>query len=204
MRKIITTTFVTLDGVMQAPGGPEEDTSNGFKWGGWQAAIPMDEMMGARFGAIIAAPFELLLGRKTYDIFAGYWPTAKKDNEVAVPFNSTKKYVVTHTPFDPAWNNSICISGDVVGELKKLKEEDAPDLWVWGSGNLIQTLLEHHLIDRMHLWIYPLTIGSGQRLFTHGTQPEKFNLVESKISTSGVILATYEPAGPFKPGRMDA
>ncbi len=202
MRKIITTTFVTLDGVMQAPGGPEEDTSGGFTYGGWQAAIPMDKMMGATLGAIMSAPFEMLLGKVTYDIFASYWPHAKTDSEVAVPFNRTRKYVVSHEPFDPAWNNSVAISGDVVAQIQKLKEEDGPDLWVWGSGNLIQTLLEHHLVDRMHLWIYPLTIGSGKRLFASGTQAEQFKLVESKISSTGVILATYEPAGGFKPGRM--
>jgi dihydrofolate reductase len=203
MRKIITTTFVTLDGVMQAPGGPEEDTSNGFKWGGWQAAVPMDEMMSSTLSAVMAAPFELLLGKTTYNIFAAYWPHAKKDNEVAIPFNSTKKYVVSHTSFKPAWHNSACITGDVVKHIQKLKEENGPDVWVWGSGNLIQTLLKHHLIDRMHVWIYPITIGSGKKLFTDGTQAEKFNLIESKISNTGVILATYEPAGDFKPGRVD-
>ncbi len=203
MRKIVTMTFVTLDGVMQAPGAPEEDTSSGFKWGGWQAAVPMDEMMGSMLSAVMAAPFELLLGKTTYDIFAGYWPHAKTDNEVAVPFNSTKKYAVSDVVFEPVWNNSVCISGaGVVEQIKKLKNEDGPDLWVWGSGNLIQTLLKHHLIDRMHLWIYPLTIGSGKRLFEEGTQPEQFKVVELKTSSTGVILATYEPAGPFTPGRM--
>ncbi len=203
MRKIITTTFVTLDGVMQAPGGPEEDPSNGFKYGGWQAAVPLDEMMGSALSAVMGAPFELLLGRNTYEIFASYWPHAKTDHEVAIPFNSTRKYVVSGESFEPAWQNSVCITGDVVEQLHDLKRADGPDLWVWGSGNLIQTLLEHHLIDRMHLWIYPLTIGSGKRLFTDGTQAEKFELVESKISSTGVILATYQPAGGFKTGRVD-
>src|SRR5262249_40413778 len=168
MRKIITTTFVTLDGVMQAPGGPEEDTSSGFKYGGWQAGIDMDEMMGTTLSAIMNAPFELLLGRTTYDIFASYWPHAKTKHEVAQPFNATKKYVVWHKSFETAWNNSTCITGDVPAALRKLKEEDAPDLWVWGSGNLIQTLLAENLIDRMHLWIYPITLGSGKRLFQDG------------------------------------
>ncbi len=203
MRKIITTTFVTLDGVMQAPGGPEEDTSNGFKYGGWQVAVSMDEMMGSTLSAAMNAPFELLLGRTTYDIFAAYWPTAQTDNEVAVPFNSTKKYVVSHTPFEPDWKNSVCITGDVVEQLQKLKEEDGPDLWVWGSGNLIQTLLKHNLIDRMHLWIYPLTIGSGKRLFNDGTHAQQFALIESKVSSTGVIIATYEPVEGFKTGRVD-
>jgi dihydrofolate reductase len=202
MRKIITTTFVTLDGVMQAPGGPEEDTSSGFKYGGWQAGIEMDEMMGSTLSKAMAAPFELLLGRKTYDIFAGYWPHAKTDSEVAIPFNKTRKYVVSHSALDPAWNNSICITGDVVAQIEKLKEEDGPTLWVWGSGNLIQTLLKHHLIDQMQLWIYPITLGSGKKLFEEGTGPQKFDLVESKISSTGVILATYEPVDGFKTGRM--
>ena len=194
---------MTLDGVMQAPGGPEEDTSNGFKYGGWQAAVPFDEMMGSTLSRIMGAPFELLLGRTTYEIFASYWPHAKTDHEVAKPFNNTKKYVVSHESFEPSWRNSHCITGTVVEHIKKLKEEKGPDLWVWGSGNLIQTLLKHHLIDRMHLWIYPLTIGTGKRLFAEGTKAEKFDLIESKISSTGVILATYELAGPFKPGRMD-
>ena len=201
MRKIITTTFVTLDGVMQAPGGPEEDTSDGFKWGGWQAAVRMDEMMSSTLMGIMGTPFELLLGRTTYEIWAKYWPYQK--GEIADPFNSTKKYVVSDKSFEPSWSNSFCITGDVVPQIKKLKEEKAPDLNVWGSGNLIQTLLKHRLIDRMHLWIYPLTIGSGKQLFTDGTLAEKFKLVESKISSSGVVLATYEPAGDFKTGRVD-
>jgi dihydrofolate reductase len=202
MRKIITTTFVTLDGVMQAPGGPEEDSSDGFKYGGWQAGVPSDEMMDSVLSGIFTTPFELLLGRKTYDIFASYWPHAKTDAEVAVPFNNTRKYVVSHTSFEPAWNNSVCITGDVVAQLKKLKEGDGPDLWVWGSSNLIQTLLENHLIDRMNIWIYPITLGSGKRLFTSGTQAQLFKLAESKISSTGVILATYEPVEGFKTGHM--
>jgi dihydrofolate reductase len=200
MRKIITTTFVTADGVMQAPGGPEEDTSGGFKYGGWQISFPSDEWMDSKLSAIMNAPFELLLGKTTYDIFASYWPHAKTDTEVAIPFNKTKKYAVSHTSFEPSWNNSVCITGDVVAQLKELKTQDGPDLWVWGSGNLIQTLLEHHLIDQMHLWIYPITIGMGKRLFAEGTQPQELTLVESKISTTGVIIATYEPGGALRTG----
>src|SRR3989344_1567369 len=187
MRKMITTTFVTLDGVMQAPGGPEEDTTGGFAYGGWQLSYPSDEGMDSKLSEFMNMPFELLLGRTTYDIFAGYWPSAKTDNEVAVPFNKTKKYVVSHTAFKPSWRNSFCITGglpdrqaSVVAQLRKLKEENSPDLWVWGSGNLIQTLLKHHLIDRMHLWIYPITIGTGKKLFAGGTQPQNFKLVDSK------------------------
>lgn len=201
MRKIITTTFVTLDGVMQAPGGPEEDRTGGFAYGGWQTSFPPDEMLTPILGGFFSIPFELLLGKTTYDIFASFWPTAKTDLEVATPFNSTKKYVVSHESFEPSWNNSVCITGDVVAQIKKLKEEDGPDLWVWGSGNLIQTLLKHNLIDRMHLWIHPITIGNGKRLFAEGAQAENFKLVDSKIGPTGIIFATYEPIGALKPVR---
>ncbi len=198
MRKIITTTFVTLDGVMQAPGGPTEDTSGDFKYGGWQINFPSDPKLDAIIGGFFSIPFELLLGKITYDIFANFWPTAQTDQEVAVPFNSTKKYVVSHTSFEPSWNNSEVITGNVVEQIKKLKEQDGPDLWVWGSGNLIQTLLENHLIDRLHLWIHPITIGTGKKLFAEGTQAENFKLVDSKIGTNGVIFATYEPEGELR------
>lgn len=198
MRKIITTTFVTLDGVMQAPGGPQEDTANGFKYGGWQISFPQDEVLMPILSGYFAIPFELLLGKITYNIFSAFWPNATTDLEVAGPFNKTKKYVVSHEAFEPSWNNSVCITGDVIAQIKKLKEEDGPDLWVWGSGNLIQTLLKNNLIDRMHLWIHPITIGTGKKLFAEGTQAENFKLVDSKIGSTGIILATYEPAGPLK------
>lgn len=194
MRKIITTTFVTLDGVMQAPGGPEEDTSNGFTFGGWQLSSKEDEVARNILNKFFSAPFEMLLGRRTYDIFAGYWPNHPEIERIAKPFNSTKKYVVSHAPFNPSWNNSTLITGDIAAEIGKLKDLDAPDLWVWGSGNLIQTLLQHNLVDRMHLFIYPLTVGTGKKLFAQGTQPERFTLVESKITPTGVIFATYEPS----------
>jgi dihydrofolate reductase len=201
MRKIITTTFITLDGVMQAPGGPEEDPSSAFKYGGWMAHLgdaKADEIMLG----FMKLPFALLLGRVTYDIFASYWPTAKTDNEVAIPFNANKKYVVSHKPMELPWNNSTLITGNVVAEIKKLKNEDGPDLWVHGSGNLIQTLLANHLIDTMHIWTFPITIGSGKRLFEEGTQPICFKLVNSVVSPSGVIIASYEEAGEIKTGRI--
>lgn len=201
MRKIITTTFVTLDGVMQAPGGPEEDTSSGFAYGGWQFSF-QDDITGKIIQDFMATPAELLLGRRTYDIFAAYWPKHPEIELVAKPFNSTKKYVVSHKPFTLSWNNSALITGDVVAELKKLKSQDGPDLWVWGSGNLIQTLLQHNLVDRMHIWTHPVTIGTGKKLFEQGTMPMSWTLVDSKISTKGVIFATYEPAGPLKTGTM--
>lgn len=203
MRKIIVTEFVTLDGVVQAPGGPQEDTDGGFKYGGWSANY-WDEMMGDVMNGFLKVPFELLLGRRTYDIFASYWPTAKVDLEVAVPFNATKKYVVSNRCPGLSWHNSFCVTGDVVGQIKKLKEADAPDLWVHGSGNLIQTLLKHGLIDRMHIWTFPVIVGSGKRFLEVDTKAGGFNLVDSKTSSTGVIIGTYEPAGELKTGLIGA
>ncbi len=199
MRKIITTTYVTLDGVLQAPGGPEEDMSGGFKYGGWMGNY-RDEITGDVLNKFMGLPFELLLGKRTYDIFAAYWPHAKTDIIFTKPFNRTKKYVVSHERAELSWNNSTLIIGDVVAEIKKLKKKDGPDLWVWGSGNLIQTLLTNHLIDTMHVWTFPVTVGSGKRLFAEGAQAEGFRLVDSKISKTGVIFATYELAGPLETG----
>jgi len=201
MRKIITTTFVTLDGVMQAPGRPEEDTSGGFKYGGWTTNY-WDDVMGKAMDGFMNLPFELLLGRRTYDIFAAYWPHDTAYPVVAKPFNSTKKWVVSHKPSELSWNNSTLITGDVLAEIKKLKEQNGPDLWVHGSGNLIQTLLKNNLIDAMHVWTFPVTVGSGKRLFAEGTQAAGFKLVNSKISTTGVIIASYQPAGALKTGTV--
>ena len=201
MRKIIVTQFMTMDGVVQAPGGPSEDTSGGFKYGGWSANY-WDKIMGDVMGGFMGIPFELLLGRRTYDIFASYWPKAKTDIEVAVRFNATKKYVVSRKKLELSWKNSFCVTGDVVPQLKKLKEMDAPDLWVHGSANLIQTLLKNGLIDRIHIWTLPVTVGGGKRLFAEGTKAEGFKLIDSKIATTGVIIATYEPAGALKTGTI--
>jgi dihydrofolate reductase len=201
MRKIVTTTFVTLDGVMQAPGGSKEDTTEGFKYGGWQFGWDeeADNIMDRR---VQAAPFDLLLGRRTYDIFASYWPNHKEEERWGKPFDRAKKYVVARSPFKLSWSNSALITGDVVAEIKKLKRSDGPDLLVYGSGNLIQTLLRHHLIDRMHIWTFPVTIGTGKKLFAEGTQPERFKPVDSKITTTGVIFATYEPSTLLKPSKI--
>src|SRR3989442_12706663 len=200
MRKIITTTFVTLDGVMQAPGGPEEDPSGGFAYGGWSFHY-WDEMMGNAMGGFMRIPFELLLGKRTYDIFAAHWPHSKEE-PVAGKFNSTKKYVISHKPVNLPWQNSVGITGDVVAEIKKLKTQDSPDLCVHGIGNLVQTLLGNHLIDTMHVWTFPVTVGSGKRLFADGTQATGLRLMASKASTTGVIIATYEPAGSLKTGSL--
>lgn len=198
MRKIITTTFVSLDGVMQAPGGPEEDPTNGFKWGGWTFHYS-DELAEKTIGDFVSQPFDLLLGRRTYDIFSAYWPY-EKEGPIAKNFNRTAKYVVSHHNIDLTWNNSNLVTGDVVGELRKLKKQDGKDLWVYGSADLIQTLLKNELIDRMYLWIHPVTLGTGRKLFKDGILAKAWKLVDSKASSTGVILAKYEPAGEIIPG----
>ena len=205
MRKIITTTFVTLDGVMQAPGASKEDASDGFAYGGWQMGGDyQDEVTDKIINDFMSTPFEMLLGKRTYEIFAGYWPNHPEIELIAKPFNTTRKYVVSDVPMEISWNNSVLITGDVVAEIKKLKTLDGPDLWVWGSGNLIQTLLKNNLIDQMHIWTHPVTIGTGKKLFAEGTQPQKLKLMDSKISPKGVIIATYEPAGELKRGSIIA
>jgi len=198
MRKLIVSTFVTLDGVMQAPGGPEEDPTGSFTYGGWTVNY-WDDMMGQVMGESMAKPFELLLGRKTYEIFAAYWPYVK-DDPVADKLNSARKYVVSRTLDEVNWNNSTLVTGDVAQAIRNLKEQRGPELQVLGSGNLIQTLLKHDLIDEFRLWIFPITIGKGKRLFSDGTKPANLKLIDSKTSTTGVIIATYEPTGELKTG----
>lgn len=203
MRKIITTTFVTLDGVMQAPGGPEEDTSGGFSYGGWQAKV-FDNSLGDAIGELLKPPFAMLLGHRTYDIFAGYWPKQDPSNPIAGAFNEAAKYVVSSKPFEPEWVNTTVVSGDVPGALRALKTTDGPDLIVWGSGSLIQTLLREQLVDRMHVWTHPVTVGGGKRLFGDGPRPATWKLVKSRVGDGGVILATYEPAGALITGTIGA
>ncbi|HSW88651.1 MAG TPA: dihydrofolate reductase family protein [Candidatus Saccharimonadales bacterium] len=199
MRKIITTTMITLDGVMQAPGGSKEDTADGFKYGGWQSGYGNEEADNIYDTKIQADPFDLLLGKRTYDIFAGYWPNHKDEPRWGTPFDRAKKYVVSHKPFELSWDNSELITGNVVEEIRKLKNSDGPDLLIYGSSNLIQTLLKHNLIDRMHIWTFPITIGTGKKLFEQGTQPQHFKQVDAKITSTGVIFATYEFSTPLKP-----
>ncbi len=196
MRKIIVLSFISLDGVMQAPGGPKEDTSGGFEYGGWTFPY-FDEFSGKVMEGQMQQPFELLLGRKTYDIFASYWPK-HGDNWPGV--NQCKKYVVSNTLTKPEWENSIVINGDVVEKLKKLKEEEGPDLQVHGSGNLIQTLLQNDLVDELWLKTFPVTLGKGKKLFAEGTIPAAFTLTSHQISPSGVIFANYTRAGEVKTG----
>jgi len=192
--------MVTLDGVMQAPGGPEEDASGGFKYGGWTAPYSWDTSFGEMLGKEFSVPFDLLLGRKTYEIFAAYWP--KFEGAIANPFNKAKKYVVSDGDVDLSWKESIHINGDVVAKLKALKEEDGPMLQVHGSGVFIQTLLKNNLIDELRLRIFPITLGTGKRLFAEGTIPAAFELIECKALPSGIIMANYKRGGEVKTGRI--
>jgi dihydrofolate reductase len=205
MRKIVAGAFVSLDGIMQAPGGPEEDPTGGFKFGGWTAPH-WDAVIAEAMGDSLSASFDLLLGRKTYDIFAAHWPyieTAKVDPlemEVARLFNRVTKYVATHSPATLAWQNSQSLGNDVPGRLRQLKKETGPRLLVQGSSSLLQTLLAHDLVDEFRLLIYPLVLGKGKRLFGDGTMPAAFKLTKSAVATSGVLIATYERAGDIKTG----
>ena len=197
MRKIIAATFVSLDGVMQAPGGPEEDPVGGFKFGGWTFYY-FDEVAGTAMEELFSKPFDLLLGRRTYDIFAAYWPYQK--DPIADAFNPATKYVATHRPDTLTWQNTQSLGPDVVARLKELKQEEGPDLLIQGSGNLIQTLLANGLIDEIRLMIFPLLLGKGKRLFGDGAMPAAFKLVKSQTSSTGVIIATYERSGEIEVG----
>jgi dihydrofolate reductase len=196
MRKLIVLTFLTLDGVMQAPGGPEEDTSGGFKFGGWTVPY-FDDFAGKIMGEQMKGPADLLLGRKTFEIFAAYWPS-HADGWPGI--NEMTKYVASKTLTNHAWQNTVFLKGDVVEEITKLKKQSGSDLHVYGSGNLAQTLMKHDLVDEFWLKIFPVTLGKGKRLFAEGTIPAAFTLKESHISPKGVIIANYKRAGEVKTG----
>jgi dihydrofolate reductase len=199
MRKIVVLSFISLDGVMQAPGGPEEDTSSNFKFGGWTVPFA-DDSSGKMMLEQMSMPFDLLLGRKTYDIFAGYWPKQDPAHPVAAPFNKATKFVVSGSSPKLTWENSVLIEGDVVAKLKELKQQDGPMLQVHGSGNLFQTLLKEDLVDELWLKTYPVTLGSGKRLFAEGTIPANFELIDCKTTPKGIIFANYKRAGEVKTG----
>jgi len=200
MRKLIVLSFISLDGVMQAPGGPEEDPTGGFKHGGWMFGYP-DDFLRKVMVKQMSEPFDLLLGRKTYEIFAAYWPHANtSENPLAARINNARKYVASRTLTRLDWNNSKLIKGDVWNEIKKIKEQEGPEIQVHGSGNLMQMLLKHDLVDELWLKVFPITLGVGKRLFAEGTIPAGFKLLESEISPSGVIIASYERAGEVKTG----
>jgi dihydrofolate reductase len=196
MRKIIVLTFVTLDGVMQGPGGPTEDTSGNFTHGGWTVPY-FDEFLGNVMTEQMSQPFDLLLGRKTFEIFASYWP---HHEEEGAGINNATKYVASNTMTFHEWKKSVFLRDNVVDEIKKLKGQDGPDLQVHGSAELIQTLLEHDLVDEFWLKIFPVTLGKGKRLFDQGTIPAAYALVDSKASPNGVIVATLKRAGEVKTG----
>jgi len=200
MRKLIVLSFITLDGVMQAPGGPGEDESGGFKYGGWSVGY-FDDFLGNVMTEQMDHPFDLLLGRKTYDIFAAYWPQVK--DETGAGINRAKKYVVSHRPVNLDWKITVPINGDVAGKIKQLKKEDGPEIQVHGSGNLIQTLLKNDLVDEFWLKTFPVALGSGKRLFAEGTTPAGFTLKESRTSPTGVIVSSYAPAGDVKIGSFE-
>jgi dihydrofolate reductase len=199
MRKLIVQTFVTLDGVMQAPGGPGEDDSGGFAHGGWSVNY-WDDQMGEVMGEATSRPFAMVLGHRTYDIMAAFWPTAPEEAGAKV-FNDATKYVASRgRPDLEAWSNSVLVEGDAADGIAVLKAEDGPELQVHGSANLIQTLLRHNLVDEYRLWVFPVVIGSGKRLFGEGAIPSGLRLVDSKVSTTGVVIGTWEPAGELVTG----
>jgi dihydrofolate reductase len=198
MRKLIVSTFLTLDGVMQAPGGPGEDDSGGFAHGGWSVNY-WDEQMGQVMDEATSKPFAMLLGRQTYDIMAAYWPHAPEETGAKV-FNDATKYVASRSRPRLEWSNSVLIVGDAAEGIAALKQEDGPELQVHGSGSLIQTLLGHNLVDQYRLWVFPLVLGSGKRLFADGTIPSGLKLADHKVSTTGVVIGTYEPAGEIVTG----
>ncbi len=196
MRKLMVLSFITLDGVMQGPGGPTEDTSGNFTLGGWTVPY-FDEFLGQVMNEQMSQPFDLLLGRKTFEIFASYWP---QHPEEGPGINKATKYVASNTLTQHEWSKSVFLKGNVVDEIKRLKGQNGPDLQVHGSGNLIQTLLEHDLIDELWLKVFPVTLGMGKRLFASGTIPASFTLAVSKTSPSGVIVANFKRAGKVKTG----
>jgi dihydrofolate reductase len=200
VRKIIVATFTSLDGVMQAPGGPQEDPTGGFTLGGWIAPYS-DEALGASLGEIFGRPFDLLLGRKTYDIFAAHWPYVSDPNDpIAKVFNQVIKYVASRSSPKLSWQNSRLLGKDILASLKQLKGEDAPDLLVQGSSHLLQTLWTYGLVDEFSVLIFPVVLGKGKRLFGDGTIPRGLKLVKSQSYATGVIVANYEPAGEVKTG----
>ena len=202
MRKIVAGAFVSLDGVMQAPGGPPEDPSGGFTHGGWTVTY-WDEPMGRFMDEIFSRPFDLLLGRKTYEIFAAHWPYIEGGDPIAERFNAVTKYVATSSTEPLAWQNSVALQGDVAAAVRRLKQEDGPDLLTQGSSVLLQTLLAGDLIDEFRLLVFPLILGSGKRLFGQGAKPGALKLTGTGVSTTGVTMSVYERAGAISIGSFE-
>ena len=199
MRKLIASTMVSLDGVMQAPGGPQEDPTGGFAFGGWTFNY-WDEVMGRSMNGLDGKDRELVLGRRTYEIFEAYWPYQPADSPIAQTLNAARKHVASRTLRTPGWNNSTLLRGDVVAAVAALKSEAGPDLQIIGSGNLIQTLHAASLIDEYNVWSFPIVLGRGKRLFEAGGKTGALRLVASQASATGVVMSTYVPAGEVPPG----
>ena len=198
MRKLVVNEHISIDGVIQAPSGPEEDTSGGFAHGGWTVPYS-DALLGTVLRKQMTLPFDLLLGRKTFEIWEPYWPY----HADAWPgVNAATKYVASNTRTSSSWQPSVFLSGDIAEQVTKIKQLSGPDLHVWGSGNLLQTLIKHDLVDAFWLMIYPLTLGAGTRLFADGTIPAAFKVTESHVSPTGVIIVNYERAGAVTTGRF--
>ena len=198
MRKVNVLEFVSLDGVIQAPGGPEEDTSGGFEFGGW-INPHSDTVSSTAITKQMNIPFDLLLGRKTFDIWAKFWP---QHGDIWPAVNTATKYVASNTITSHEWQPSVFLNGDIAEKVAKLKQEQGPDLHVWGSSNLLQTLMKHDLVDVFWLMIYPITLGSGKRLFAEGTIPAAFKVTESIVGSNGVIIVNYERAGAVQTGSL--
>jgi dihydrofolate reductase len=198
MRKVIVLEHISLDGVIQAPGGPDEDTSGGFAYGGWIAPYS-DPILGTILRRQMNLPFDLLLGRKTFEIWASYWP---QHGEAWPGVNTATKYVASNTMTSHEWQPSVFLSGDIAVKITQIKAQPGPDLHVWGSGNLLQTLIKHDLVDAFWLMIYPITLGVGKRLFADGTIPMAFKVTESKVTPIGVIVVNYERAGAITTGSL--
>jgi len=201
MRKLTVNTFLSLDGVMQAPGGPREDGEGGFSQGGWSVNY-WDDRMGGMMGDFMAEPFDLVLGRRTYDIFAAHWPHTSEELGSG-PLNNAVKYVASRGKPDLSWEKSVLLVGDAAESVAELKQGDGPELQVHGSGDLLQTLIGADLIDEYRLWIFPVLLGPGKRLFAGGTVPAGLRLIDSTTSTTGVVISTYAPAGKIVPGSFE-
>jgi dihydrofolate reductase len=198
MRKVIVLEHISMDGVIQAPGGPDEDTSGGFEYGGWIAPYS-DPILGTALRKKMNLPFDLLLGRKTFDIWSTFWPY-HGDEWPGV--NAATKYVASNTITSAEWQPSVLLNGDIPEKVTKIKQQSGPDLNVWGSGNLLQTLIQHDLVDAFWLMVYPITLGKGKRLFADGTIPAAFKVAESIVAPSGVIVVNYERAGAITTGNL--
>ncbi len=199
MRTITVLEHITLDGVIQAGGGPDEDPSGGFAYGGWAAPFADDDAIGAAVKKMLDLPIDLLLGRKTFDIWKTFWP---QHGDIWPRVNTATKYVASNTMTSDQWQPSVFLGGDVAQKVAELKHASGPDLHIWGSGNLLQTLMKHDLVDNFWLMIYPITLGEGKKLFAEGTIPAAFKVTESIVGSSGVILVNYERAGEVQTGTL--